>query len=842
MAQDVSEEFKAAWRRKSWGDSRYRVSWKRRYWNGADVILEAAWTELSNARIIKRVPAMTQQLDSERQDEFLITQFALEVANEKMQWIESLNSPSMFAADTVAELGYIAKRSEVQIEFGLKLASGLFEYVPVFIGVVMKAPICRSDSAVAEVTLWSRAAYLQTEPEVIHDTLGPLEDCSPATGDGVTTVFKTTSSGIRSIDDVQVNAMSKTPGETNDYTVSDLNENKRATITFAVAPPATQTIKASGTKWKLNLSIEDIFGLVCDAAGLDAGDREIDPVIFPGLSGFKQVDTQDEWNAVGIAGWNSQLQQNVETISRPGFIRKRWHLIDDFSDLDYTADPQWYELAGGVNFSAATGELTGNSTVNFLQLNLTLPVSGTFSFRMKRTSGSTYLRLLAKSGTIGFPGTPGYQIAVRMNATRVALVKMNATAETDILLQCNTDTDDVVKVSYDLSTGKIWLAVQGQTTPDGTQSDTTDLPDLDTSNVAFYCTGQGAVDDIYFSKAALPMSLTDQGDFPVASTPRYESEWFDLVANPDSWAALEYVVELFGGTISWYTNVADEGVPGQPGAADGWVALDASDIPQSNLKRFVKVAFELTTAGTNGDITSPEVDLYRLNFTTSNVFISVVNLAGVPTLWAVLERYASPPGYEFGFRANGKLFLRRKAQVPTSVVDLTQENAIIAVGEYDPGDDRVQNVGRVRHDDLLSEYDKTSAGEAEPTSERIYGRIANSPEDLSGILFANDVNIADARARIIYENGFRRKRRWRITVWLIPWLELSDGATISYFDDPIMKATVWGDPALKWGSDFMSIGEAQNVLARSQLVKVLEWTPDLLEYAQSSALVEEVLS
>ena len=91
------------------------------------------------------------------------------------------------------------------------------------------------------------------------------------------------------------------------------------------------------------------------------------------------------------------------------------------------------------------------------------------------------------------------------------------------------------------------------------------------------------------------------------------------------------------------------------------------------------------------------------------------------------------------------------------VVHLTQENGIIDVSDLDYGiPDRVIRAARVRYQGFVSVYgDVEAAASAETIADGDELGKAVLDEDLDQVLVANDLNLGDSRARVLYENNRR---------------------------------------------------------------------------------------
>lgn len=851
MARPVSQAFKDVWQKKQGGRDFRKVSYKRRYWNGSAFVYEANWTDLDDSKIIG-VGSIPMQLDTPRANVYRTSQISVRLDNTNNEWIQGTAPPSVFAADAIATLGYRLYKTQVQVQFGYLKQDGTKEYTALFTGLIVRSrPTSKDDEIILEVT--SRGLLLERADAEKVSLSFTLENCIPATGDGTNKEFETTSVGVDHLTDLQVNAVSVTQGT--DYRAENFNAvaepgtTGRVLITFQTAPPAGHTVKASGVKWKVNQKIEDLVADLCQEAGITSGERAITPVLFPGgLSGSKTIDTQAQWAAGSVL-------TNVSALAVPDSLVRRWFLVDDFSDLNYSSSPAWSVLVdeGSVPISAGTGVLKmsvpladGDGVLK--RKTISLPLSkdtGTWRFQALALGGAAsggdgsliYL-LNTATHSSGRPTGNGYALRISGHGSGLALDFYKVTAGVLSSIGSVGGPAGATPFEYAISraadgTWKIYHGANGSTP-------TLALTVVDTT----YTTFSYFMVMMHASYSSVPIIKTASLDFDTLYVSQetentsavtnvqaiYESAEFDLLSTPTAWGILSHIETLNGGSLVFKTAVAS--ISGGP--YDAYVAISGGGQIQSALKRYLKIRIEFTIA--SGAIIGPEVDRVIANFTVSTIQLALANFAG-KTCFNAIEEFAQVSNYEIGFDGDGIFFFRPKT-VGASILAIDQENAIIAVNEYDAGFSRVINVGRVRYNDYFNKWDGTDALEASPTSEQEYGRIVQ--DETYNLLLANDVNIGRGRAQAIYEFGYRPRRYLRLSTWIIPWLELSDVITVSVFDHPLLKQTVAGDP-LQSGFAYFMAGEAQNVLARDLDMKVVEYKPNL-DSNQAEILLEEVLT
>lgn len=824
---DVSQEFKDAWANKTWKQYGWRVRVKRRFFNGSIFTNETEFIELRSDEV-KDVQQMPQQIDSEFEGVFLISEFVITVQNERLEWIESLVPPSFFAADDDNANGYIARGSIIDVSSFLKLQDNSIEYAVMFTGVLKEAPKLLSGTTTVDLTVISLADIIvRSDAEDISDEIF-LEDCIPPTGNGTTKLFTTTSKAIAAVDDLQKAAVTINQGRSKDYSIDDINQDKVAEFDLTSAPPSPETLKWSGRKWKEDLNLETFVGLILDNANFGPK-REIENILFPGgLSGSKQVNTQAEWQ-------NGTTINNMDSTTVVDSTRRRWHRIDDFADGDLTSNPVWSVNPGG-SITVVSNKMESN-VAGFASVPASLINTKTFgsiSFELARTSGNVTVTIAIKGG-FGPGGGFSFSLVARYDGSTLKLITIDSVTGETVLGSIVASGTIVCKAHYDAATGDCALAFTGATS--GIITTTATLMHFAES---LNFSGVGTFDNFFFSDEILQITNGPfvLGDMPDGSTPVFVSEEFDVLANPTSWGKLDTEdIEVAGFTILYETAVAD--ISGGP--FDAFIAIDGAGNILSALKRFLLIRVTITQTGNNSVIV-PRVDKVVANFATTNIAISVLNLAGIDG-WDGLLRYVPASDAIMGLRGDGTFFLKNRSSSSSPVADLTQENCLIELLEFDPGDRRVVTVGRVRYDGYVSTFDGDDFGETSPTPEERHGRIPKT-ENLTNVIYSNDVDLGAARARNLYENRRLRLRRWRFRCWIVPWLELIDRVTITFVRDPIAIGGVFGDKLLDGpgGPARIAFGDKPLVFANNVTTRILAWTPDVVRINQCELFVEEILN
>ncbi len=843
----ATDEFKAAWRANG---ARVVISfqWKRRFFNESNVLVELPdFEDLDPATWLKEFPAMSKQLDVKFKSVFSVSVVTVMVANLFNEWVEQPGLPSIFAADAVAVNGYFARGTQFRFRLGVVKLDGTTEFIDQFTGELIDIKL-KGRSPYAQLTIASPVDKLRNLPlDKISDAFA-LEDMVPAAGDGIETKFQTQKDAVAEVNQIQVNAIDQNQGV--DYDVSKIGSVDPSDVDFRSAPGGGQAVQAAGRQWKRNQQLDDIAKLIYDEAGIGAADRQVDPVILPSIAGSITIDLQAEWEAGTFS----------DTEAVAGVLRLiRLELLDDFE----SGLGAWTIVSGAWIIRSFNGsnrlasDSAGTSNVNAIERASTQS-EGTWDFIHSYENNAQLNSVpFGAAGFVGAPAGAEFQFMLDGSgdyyAWRIRADSFASTAHTAALIKVISGSETVLgsfavpgyvattsfswHVTRNNSTGEMKVLLGGVlklTVSDSTittsvkikfRANAADNPPLPKTRNYF--------DDIKTSLEIIPI-----GQVPAIGS--YESVEFDLATAPTAFGKLDRTQAENGGVITHETRVAS--ISGGP--FDAYIAISVDGQINSALKRFLQIRTTLTPADVNDVGSAPEVSKLTANFQVTTITISVVNLRGKKGLER-LQRYAQVAGHEVGANDSGKHFWRQRSVSP-SVISISSDDYIIDVVDWSPGWDRIDNVGEVIYGEYVDRFDAVSAGEAVPTSETQFGRRLRT-EDLADLFLANDLQLAKARAETIYNEGFRPKIRLVLKVWQIPWLEIGDVITVSFFDHPIMRASFWGDPLKPWGSKYGSWGDAPNVLARDLQLRVLEYSPDAInarDLAGVTATIigEEVLS
>jgi hypothetical protein len=831
----VTQAFQDVWARRTGKQARVQLRYQRRRFDADAVayVYESDWHTLSGRDYVT-IGDIVYQLDVDEPNVFKSTTITLRLKNLDNRWTRSVNDPSVFAADGVAEDGWDDRGTRFQVRWAYKLDDGTFEYTPLFTGYAIDF-LPDSDSGTVDVPC-SATFFADTAlASRLVDTV-TQEACTPSPGDGTNANFLTASTGVLTITNAYLYNAATSPATTTeleigiDCTITISTTGGKATITLNDPSVASgKTVKWSGTKGRQGLKIEEIIAECCDAAGIDSGSRTIEPVIYPGagLSASRTIDTEADWTSGGDL---APTLSGLTATGISGSLAPKWYLIDDFTDLQLTSNPAWTVL----NYSAA-GEVNATSGYLWVHTNghgggiaaISLP----FAFAPNKGSlaarilfdgtGGGEVMLLDTNSNDGFgnPGGNGYSISSNRGVTGINFNRVDGGSTVKLLTLISHDTSWHDYRITRTADGLWEIFVDGVSK--GTVTDAT----YETTNYIYVRDGgQGTgVDDLYYSH-----DLDGTGTIVVSG---YAEYLFNIGSTPTALGRIDHLEVLNSGSVTLKTATAPDSA-GSPGTFEALQDIDASGLMQSTPQQWLKVRVEIGASSVS--MQGAEVRKFVASFSTSSVTVTLWNPRG--SCMDEMKLWAKIAGYDFGFDPDGTLFFRSPSVSATPDFTLSHQNALSRISDWSNGYDRVRNVARVAQGDYVSIYDKTTAGEAEPTSERRFGPIEVS-ESYDGVMLANDVNLRQARAQSLFANLKEPKIRFRSSGKIVPHARLADVTSSTFTRDPKLLRHVAGDPLMRSGY----AGPAGVVVLNAKTTKLVGVTykPD---YGTCDLQHEEVLS
>lgn len=828
---------------RAWADRRtrfalYRVELYRRYWNGAAFVREAT-PIIFRPKAIDTIGAITRRYD-ESKSGIKFSNVTIGFNNKNWKFLPSNITTGYWRPDDTALLGYEPVDSEVRLYYGYKLHDDTIpvpstESLAMFTGLIEDDPVMDFKSGVASITIVGKAeAMLKGKTATAVCTTLTNHATTPAAGDGSNRSF---SGGLKSVwemSNIRSNAVVKDQGDAADYQLSNLNDAEvAASIEFnsTFTPGNTHVILYDGKQWYRDKSPGTIVGLLCDAAGITAGNRVIEEPIFPDVDQRFDIDTEAQW----AAGSGTQF----EATSLSGTLRRRWFKIDDFTDNEYTTSPAWTIRSDtGETVSAATGALVVTVADTPSDIHIDTPVderyaygSWEFTLRANGNNGVTgsearvhFIQYGAGASHTGYflsasHASNRYVLKIRNGGTEGVLLDLGAIDSSTHTWRITRGLDGTFTVYMDgVLIGSVLDASHTLTNYFGLRAT------MSTGGETLVAT----LDAIYWSNAvvdiAVPASDADMD---------FESDAIDLLSAPNSFLPLQIDEVLNGGSRTVKTKTCTT----SGGVYDAEVAVDATLTPQSVPKQFIKIVIE--AARLAGAFSAPEFSRVRVNWRDEQLFIQSADFTGMDCLQAA-QAIAERCGMEHGTEDDGSYFFRNRVVSGVADLVLTERNAVIDVSNYTTGKKEVKNIILVKYgksgtDGYYSaQYGAAEAGEASPTTAEAIGeKLLEINADR--FLFSNNANVAAAIAQKFYEELYRPKRRFRARCRIIPQLEVSDKVMISANDSPLIANVIFGDPL----QEAPSMGPA-NTLAKELLMKVVGKTDDIIK-AETLLDLEEIL-
>ena len=232
--------------------------------------------------------------------------------------------------------------------------------------------------------------------------------------------------------------------------------------------------------------------------------------------------------------------------------------------------------------------------------------------------------------------------------------------------------------------------------------------------------------------------------------------------------------------------------------------------------------------GGTGDQFNCSIDTIANTF---SVVLSMADFTGL-TCYDAVQQLAKLANYEWGFDSTGAMYFRSKTPANLSPITqpngtslpLDQSDGVSKLLEFRTGMADVINDAQVQTPGFTREYNSSTLPEASPTSQQLH-LTQILAEDYSDFQLAFDPVIAASRAQQIHDENYRQRRRARIKSKIMPFVELSDVLNFSFYNRPIMRDNIFGDPLQTWGG--AAFGVPQNVLARNLPGKLIGMILDL---------------
>lgn len=800
------------------------VSYKRRYWDATlrRYVFESDWTIIPKDGVIAVSP-ITEQLDSERLNEFKISNITLNFLNKDNRW-RADNPAGIFGPDSFSPLyAYSDHWTKFRVRIGVKLLDGSTEHTSRFVGLAVEFSHSSTDEV--QVTVQGIESLLQNANA--EDVSTRVVEENVGSGNGVTPSFTTTHPGVGIIEEVSVGGIAKIPGT--DYDESDLNDiSLGAKITFD-PPLASGVVRVTYRYWKQGQTVESLVEDLLTEAGIPAPAQIVDPVIFPGgISRIFSVDSQGDWNAGSLSG--------LDSASAPGDIKLDFDqktLLDDFTDGDYTSSPAWtasvspssspWAVSGGT-LTLDRSPIVGPSTA--IITTPSTAVVGSWEFELLQNSGAglgkqhVVFAFIASSASLA--GGPANAYAIQLmddTQTRIRLVKTDAAGAITVLQSVSVAnnyffTNRTYKVVRTAS-GQFSVYVDGALiithTDTSITSSTIVAIHSSTSVTANYATL--VLDGIY----SPPPSIDGE----------YISEALDAGVSVTSYGRLIVIATPGLGTVTWFTRTSTDGM-----SWDAWIEISANGQINSDVHRWIQVkGVHETASDVMGDPTSGS---YTLQYSAVSTTISLANFTE-KTVYEQIQELGAFANYEWGPTPDEDFFFRPKSVLKNPVVELTRERNLLEINGLVSGQDRVYSEVRATYGRFSSRT--RVAGDTYGDAKAKFGSRVLS---ISGgdVLVGDDANIAAGVAAALAAEVGHARRRMKAVCKLMPYVDLSDVVLVSFDQNVPRPSWRHGDTTAQLGDQNLQHFGAKQQLVSGMYAKVIGARHDPLNFKTEFDLQE----
>ena len=758
----------------------------KRFWNGGAYVYDAPIDITDN---VMQYGDLLWKLDNEGFNVWNLSNTTLTFRNERNQWLQG-NTKGFFTAN------YLINQSKIKVKVGAELADGTTEDLYAFSGYISGSPNYDTENKKAIITLISAMSVFDKFSAEDISTTVTEEVLGSDSGD----TFTTAQDGVGIILEIKKGATPAAAVELKaniDYTLSDLNtKGTPLTVTLTTALTAGENLYITYKYWYEDETIEWIIKEIMTLCGITS--YSIQPAIF-------ESSIQNIWTQNTQAEWEASTLQNIDTTSSVDSFKRKWFLIDDFSGaLTWTVTKAVAGHAWAIALEILTGTISATSSgVSVIKSIWMNKYYGTWAFKSWTTLGyHNFIRVFFIAGD-EYLGQPrmGYFLKIHSQDSYVKLYRSDGITgqsgadNNSVLLltiahrMISTDT---IRVTRDTS-GKFNVFINGSdnagawtATDNGYNTNSRGLYLEKFANAAAIT--KQYFDSFYFSNAADGTGAIDEHLQSIL-----ESIVYDMGVSVVSFGVMKntYTPISPGDTsVIIETLTADDLEFTSPDPAD-WQPLDGTGIPQSVIKRYIKVRISLTHIG----ITTPQFDEFQIYYSTSQILISLVNLTGMSCRQA-LEILAEMPNYEIVFDTDDKFLFRERLTGLPSILDITGDTNLKEVTNYNQGIARIYN--HVRAEFGNYKVDADASADADPNSITKYGTRHYSVQS-SQLLPNENANIAYAIAPTILAYTKTPRKRCNIETQFLPQLELGDKITL-FYDEPIaLRQWRWGDKDVVYG-------------------------------------------
>lgn len=803
-----------------------RVSYKRRYWveSSHAYTWESSWTVLPENEIVSVSP-ITGKLDTDKLNEFKISNVNLVLKNERRQWKGGKRGGYFGATDTYPN-GFEPYWTKFKIESGYEVAS-VATYVPLFVGVATGFSTSAASDTVQVDVQGLEALLINANAEDVS-TLVSYENMG--TGNGSNKDFTTVHPGVGIVKNVYLNGISKKPGT--DYSISQSNEpTLGAKISFTVAPVSGVIVTITYRYWKQNQKIEEVVGDLLTAAGISGGSRDIASVIFPtGVIQAHNITSQGDWNA--------GTKTLVDVNRTPGDLKI------DF--LDSANKTLLDNFNSGLSGSWTTGGTVGISS-NKLRVTNSTPYSyayracsnnvGYWEFKTTWVSGMGPALNNARGFEFFFLGqgrtTDGGGNSVLANSYNIYTwhsqfssgIGISATNGSGLPSRAFGSDGYGKSYSYGFIQGTEYTIGIGRNT-DGRIK----VFINGTEVISVLSTSYSTAQNVMFTSDAYSIWDHDDLYIPGTGTGAWVSASLDCLSAPTAWGLLSKTQTTTGtGSITYSTRSSTDG-----STWDGYQAIGGGNQINSALKRYIQVKVDMTSGTTASDDIS--VQSISLPYTSAATLITMPTFAD-KTVYQAMQQIGSFANYEWGFNEQEIFFFRPKQADKTVDEILDGSINVIDVTNLSDGVDRVYSEVQATY----GNFDIT-VGDDGTTKDGPISRYGKRRLTIDGgdILLAPDTDVATGVALGFYAALKKPRQTMKARTKLMEWLDLSDTVSVTFNDNIPARPWTFGDTSVNFGDQSLYYFGDADQTAKNMLCKVVGYRHDT-ENKISEFDLEEIL-
>jgi len=763
----------------------------KRYWHNGDQ--KYKWEAVLNIdSYVIKVSTAKWKLDVREFNEWKSPNFQVDVENRRNIWSE-LETTGIW--NTGTNKPYVPELSKIRVRVGQYLENGAAEDKYIFTGIINQPIAFRDDGSTATIycvgmdEILSRADADELSTDVDNELLGSnsgTEFYTDYKGVGMVMIVKkgTTSGG-------HLNAVVLTPGI--DYDISDLNEkNSFANITLAVALTSGYSVWGSYYYWYQDKNLSWIVEQLLILGGIT--NYNVSPTFFStSVKNIVTLTTQ--------ADWQEGTHEDTEDSSSPGdVVVKRFRIIDDFADGNYTSNPVWTVRAGTWEIISMGGIYRLKPTVNGARITTpSTKAYGWWSFWFfpdyEYPYDVSFSFISNGTGTDANEQNGRYRIRIQRfgySGERITLDKLVNGNWINIIdtggIYYMTERFFISRTTDGLFTIYNPLTTQTWTGTDNTYT-TSNYFHLEAANVSNLNVGFGD-----FLVNYPPAGIGEHSIYrPISG--RYVTKSIDATVDVIAWGNIissdsvsgEFIIETYSSDTFDFSSGNDP---------QGWVILPENQIPQSAVKRYLRVRITLKTIYLKYPLYAI-LHYITISYYTSTTTIPLVDLTGMSILQAIQE-IAKMPCYEIGFGTDECFFYRSRITTSPPVLTISAMTNLEKELSFDWGTDKIKNVIDVTFGEYRTVVTPDSKSEAHPHSVDKFGA---KKYNISGstLLPREGADIATAVAETIYDYIGKIRKQAQVQMKFLLQHELGD--VIKYEREHKLGRWLWGDGDRTYGNE-----------------------------------------